>query len=310
MTFQSYYSSHTTGRGIWKWSNSLDSYQRHFAEFAGKPLAVAEVGVQSGGSVLMWKAVLGSGCHVYGIDINPECQKFADGTTTITIGDQGDPAMWDSFFTAVPTLDILVDDGSHEAHHMSFTTHRAFPHIKPGGYIAIEDIHGRNYLQTFFAPVAQSVSQWHAQGLVASLHLYPFELVIHKAGGSTGAEFLPATSTATVDSFPALWPLLTAHPGGFITVQNPAWGSILGQPHALGAVFEQFNALHDFSMVSHPPGCDKTAASVCTTGIVNSQSQAQILGVHIFDKHLVVEVAPSPPVIAAVRRGTEWINYR
>merc|ERR1719331_1578705 len=98
-TFQGFYNSHTTGRGIWKWSNSLDAYQRHFAPMANQPgLALGEVGVQSGGSILMWKAVLGAQLKFYGFDINKNCMQFADATTVITIGDQGDVKMWNSFF--------------------------------------------------------------------------------------------------------------------------------------------------------------------------------------------------------------------
>mmetsp|Transcript_1405 Transcript_1405/g.3136 ORF Transcript_1405/g.3136 Transcript_1405/m.3136 type:complete len:358 (+) Transcript_1405:58-1131(+) len=308
-TFQSFYESYAVGRGVWKWSNSLDSYQRHFAPMAGRQLALAEVGVQSGGSLLMWQAVLGPGCHVYGIDINPECRKFVDATTTMTIGDQGSATMWNNFLASVPGIDILVDDGSHLAPHMKLTVDLVFPHIKPGGYIAVEDIHGAHYFQTFFQPLAQSISQWHIQGKVASLHLYPFELMLHKTGGANGAEFLPAAPTAVVDNFPAMWPLLAQHPGGTIAVTNPGWGSILGQPSAITEIFRQFMPLHDFSFVSTPPGCEHTSDAMCTTSVVNSQAQAQIIGVHIFDHRFVVELAPSPPVIAAVRKGTEWIKY-
>merc|ERR1719247_3827036 len=99
-TFPGFYNSHTTGRGIWKWSNSLDAYQRHFAPMAGQAeLALGEVGVQSGGSILMWKAVLGAQLKFYGFDINKNCMQFADATTVITIGDQGDVKMWNSFFS-------------------------------------------------------------------------------------------------------------------------------------------------------------------------------------------------------------------
>lgn len=308
MTFPSWYDSHEVGRGIWKWSNSLDSYQRHFGPLAGMPLSIAEVGVQSGGSMLMWKAVLGAQCFVHGLDINPGCSQFADATTSITIGNQGDPAMWDSFFTTVPSLDLFVDDGSHQAEHMSLTLHKVFPHINAGGYVAIEDIHGRHYVESFFWPAAQSIGHWYDQGLVASLHLYPFELMVHRAGGGVGNEFLPTTPSATADSFPALWPLLSLHPGGTIWFQNAAWGPFLGET-ALRTIFQEFAPLHDYQMTSHPAGCHATAAAVCTAGITNSQSQAQILGVHIFSTMFVVEVAAQPPVIAAVRRGTEWLAY-
>jgi len=311
-TFRAWYDAHAAGRGVWKWNNALDSYQRHFAAWANKPVSLAEVGVQSGGSILMWKAILGAQCHVFGLDINPACAKFNDPTATITIMDQGDSNAWNNFYAGLTAngaaLDILVDDGSHQAHHMSLTLHTSFPNIKPGGYVAVEDIHGRHYVQSFFDPVSQSIGQWHAQNLIASLHLYPFQLVVHKAGAAAGHSYTPGAAAATVADFPQLWPALTANPGGFVNLANAAWGSFLSEP-VLKGIFAQFAPLHDYQMTSNPAGCHQTASNICTVAITNSQSQNQIIGVHIFATHLAVEVAAAPPLIAATRRGTEFIAY-
>lgn len=308
-TFQGFYNSHTTGRGIWKWSNSLDAYQRHFAPMAGQPaLSLGEVGVQSGGSILMWKAVLGATLKFYGFDINPKCTQFADSTSIITIGDQGDVNMWNQFFEKTSqSLDILVDDGSHQAHHMGITLHTAFPHINPGGFVAIEDIHGRHYVQSFFTPAAQSISAWHAQSLVASVHVYPFMLVVHKAGGTQHPMNLPAAS-ATIGDFPALYPLLTTMPGKVVAIENAAWGSFLSQS-TLANIFAELGPLHDASTWANPPGCLTTADPVCTNMVRNSNYQQHVIGVHIFPTQALVEIAAAPPVIQATRKGTVWIAY-
>merc|ERR1719197_1567338 len=105
--------------------------------------------------------VLGSGCYVHGIDINKACTKFANGRTTITIGDQADPAMWHKLF-------------------------EVFPKLQPGGVIAIEDIHGQHYIQTFFTPSAHYLAHMASQGAVESVHVYPFLLVVHKTGQAPG----------------------------------------------------------------------------------------------------------------------------
>mmetsp|Transcript_18727 Transcript_18727/g.58672 ORF Transcript_18727/g.58672 Transcript_18727/m.58672 type:complete len:358 (-) Transcript_18727:197-1270(-) len=311
VTFKAFYDAHAAGRGIWKWNNALDSYQRHFASWAGQAVALAEVGVQSGGSILMWQAVLGQNCRVYGVDINPACKQFADQTTSIVIMDQGDANAWSSFFTGLQStgsaLDLLVDDGSHLAPHMALTLHTAFPHIKAGGYVAVEDIHGRHYVESFFNPSAQFIGQWHAQAMVASVHVYPFQLLVHKAGDASKS-FTPGAASTTVSEFSQLWPALGQHPGGFIYLQNPAWGDFLAEP-ALKSIFATFAPLHDYQMVSNPAGCESTSAAVCTVSIVNSQSQAQIIGVHVYAKYLAVEVAAAAPVIAAVRRGSKFIAY-
>jgi len=268
--------------------------------------------VQSGGSMLMWKAVFGETCHVYGLDINPKCMAFQDQSTTITIGDQGDPAMWQNFFSATCTsLDILVDDGGHEAHQMVTTFNSVFPKLNPGGYVAIEDIHGAHYLQSFFQPTAQFLAAQAQSGQLASIHVYPFVLMAKKAGQPT---HLPATEltfsepSVTVDSFDALWKAVSTTKGGHVVLQNSGWGPFF-TAQGIANFFGHFNELHAGAWVSTPAGCAETPAAVCTNTMVNTPIQSLITGYHIYPTKLVVEAPAKPPVIQAVRRGTEWITY-
>lgn len=317
LTLTSYYDSHTFGRGIWKWNNALVAYQRYFSAYAGTiatlaaggvQFKIAEIGVQSGGSLDMWKAVLGPSCYAYGLDINPAAQQFADARTTITIGDQGDGNMWANFWTYVTsTVDVLIDDGSHEPHHMSMALHQAFPHLNPSGFVAIEDIHGRHYTQSFFWPAANSIHNWQAQGLVESVSLFPFLLVVKKTWSPFAMPPLPPADV-TVNSFPALWAALAPNPGKMIALQNPAWGSFLALP-TLYNIFEQFAPLHDYQMSDTPAGCHKTSSPTCTVSITNSNSQAYITAVDIYPTVLYVHVPAVTPVIQAVRKGTFWIPY-
>lgn len=309
VTFQQWYNSHNQGRGIWKWANALDAYQRHFAALIGQPLAVAEVGVQSGGSILMWQAVLGAQIKFYGLDINPGCNKFKDAATSITIGDQADPKMWNSFFSTVTnTLDILVDDGGHTPEQMQVTLQMAFPHLNPGGFIAIEDIHGRHYTQSFFHPAAQAISGWHLAGQVASVHVYPFLLVVRKAGGAKPALEPPLTVSKTVADFPSFYAILDTMPGQYVAIENAAWGSFLSAT-VLSNIFTELAPLHDYALTDDPPGCATSSAAVCTNHITNSNYQAKVVGVHIEAQRLVMEIAAKPVVIQAVRKGTEWLPY-
>lgn len=311
-TFAGFYNSHTEGRGIWKWSNALAVYQHHFGALAGHQVDFAEVGVQSGGSLLMWKSVFGPGCHVFGLDINPQCLSFQDATTTITIGDQGDPNMWNGFFTnTCHSLDVLIDDGGHEPQQMLTTLTQVFPRLNSGGSIAIEDIHGISYVQSFFAPAATFIAQESAKGQVDSVHLYPFLLLVKKAGRSTklpNVDLAFAGSTVTVDSFAALWAAVPNQRGGTVVLVNAGWGPFLTQ-QGLFNFFAHFGDLHGGSWIDAPVGCFHTAAAQCTATMQNSELQKSITGVHIYPERLVVEVAISPPVIQAVRRGTEWLKY-
>jgi len=239
VTFQSYYNSKFDGFGIWKWSNALDAYQRHLVELAGKRLAVAEVGVQSGGSIAMWKAVLGQGVHYYGLDINPRCSQFTDTTTTIVIGDQANTAMWDYFYTTVTNnLDILVDDGGHQAQQMGVTFHVAFQHINPGGYLITEDIF-THVQYPFLVHAATSIGWWHGQ--VESTHLYPGVFLLKKVSPMGQGSFLASLPpvSVTVDNWQPMWDAISQNPGTTVAVKNPNWGSML-TTNSMRDIFTQF----------------------------------------------------------------------
>lgn len=312
-TFQTYYES-ASGRGIWRWSNALEAYDRHFSMLVGKPLSVAEVGVQSGGSLLMWRSVLGPQIRMYGLDINPVCAKFQDGLNVdITIGDQGDWHMWQAFFAKVGSgIDVLVDDGSHQPQQMLTTLFSAFPNIKPGGYIGIEDIFGPHYLPSLLKPAATFLAQRALLGSVHSVHLYPGLMVIRKGGehiADTLTLYYPERKIPVTD-VTAMWTAITTAPGGSqIVLQNPTWNSFFNKD-SLTNLFTSFNDLHLGSFKDTPSGCSTRAADVCTNEISPmTHLQSRVSGVHIYKDRAVIEVPAVPPRIAATRKGTEWIWY-
>lgn len=313
LSFRGWYDGHATGRGIWKWENALDAYQRHFGMLAGHSLAIAEVGVQSGGSLLMWQGVLGPYVWLYGLDINPKCKAFEGHQVSVTLGDQADPTMWANFFqNIVSVLDILVDDGGHQADQMFQTLISPWPHLQPGGQIAIEDIHGEHYLDSFFKPVAWHIgTQW--SGMVDSVHVYPFLLIVKKVGQRDGLpanqlDFSHLNAVQVVD-LPTLGAAIQHNPGSQIVLQNPDWGPFLTS-NGLTNFFTYFNGLHGGAFADSPPGCRTTSAAVCTNAISPlTTTQQLVTGVHVYSDRLIVETAAAQPVIHAVRKGTEWNDY-
>lgn len=306
-----WYYGHTTGRGIWKWDNALRAYQVLFLPLAAEsahPLKLGEVGVQSGGSLLMWKAVLGQNSLIYGFDINPACMKFNDASTKITIGDQADPNMWSAFFArTTPSLDILIDDGGHTPTQMLNTLFYTFPHINPGGFVVIEDIHGEHYLQSFYTPAAHVLGKWYSQGLVQSVHLYPYLLVVRKAGGSARIP-IQEPAGAKVNDMEAMQDAINKRVASTISVQNPAWNALLAED-SLNRLFTSFSHLNGYDFYDVPSGCHKTKASVCANYVNNNPIQSFVTRVDIYPTNFVVHVASTPPVIQAVRMGTEWMGY-
>jgi len=275
---------------------------------AGTPLKLAEVGVQSGGSIQMWETVLGPQCHVFGLDINPATMSFQDSVTTITIGDQADTQMWQNFYANVAQgpIDILIDDGGHESHQMLTTLASTFDNLTPGGMIAIEDIHGEHYVESFFVPAANFLGM--KTGLVSSVHVYPFVLLTQRAGNDLRAPLTFGGTSEIVTGFDALWAAVPRHPGGHIILENAGWGPFLTTA-GLTNFFRLFGELHHSVWYDVPTGCERTPAPVCSVNVQDGPMQTVISGVHIYPTRLVVEVTASPAVIQAVRRGTQWLPY-
>ena len=102
---------------------------------------MVEVGVQSGGSAMMWRSYFGPGLRYYGIDINPQAQQFQSDWATILIGDQSDPEFWESVKDKIPSdVDFFLDDGGHTMEQQKVTFENTFPLVKLDGVYTCEDL--------------------------------------------------------------------------------------------------------------------------------------------------------------------------
>jgi hypothetical protein len=193
---EAYFDGIKEGAGVLKWRHYFEPYHRHLRKFIGRKVTVVEVGVYSGGSMPMWRQYFGEGCHVHGIDIKEECKAHENSHTTIHVGDQGSRGFWQRFREEVPSVDVLIDDGSHLAEHQIVTLEEILQHLRPGGVYICEDVHG---IGNPFAAYAHSLADelnatvaWDYQDhgisctptpfqtVVHSVHLYPFVVVIEK----------------------------------------------------------------------------------------------------------------------------------
>ena len=135
-----WYAAHS-GRRVYKLSGYLEIYHRHFARYRGRSPVVLEIGVSYGGSLEMWRDYFGPGCRLYGVDIDPRCKAFEDGTTTILIGDQAERAFLGRLRAELPRLDILIDDGGHMMEQQIATFEELYPHVADDGVYLCEDLH-------------------------------------------------------------------------------------------------------------------------------------------------------------------------
>ncbi|GBF97807.1 hypothetical protein Rsub_11333 [Raphidocelis subcapitata] len=135
-----FYEGYKKGPVIHKWSQYFDVYHRHFSRFRGKEVHFLEVGVQSGGSIELWRHYFGPGLHYYGVDINPYTKPLFEGPNTkIFVGSQEDREFWRRTLAELPPMDIVLDDGGHSMTQQTVTFEEVYEQVKEGGIYMVED---------------------------------------------------------------------------------------------------------------------------------------------------------------------------
>ena len=151
-TLEEFFNNYKNGPLVDKWTTYFRAYNKHFGPFRDKNITFVEVGVQSGGSILMWKHFFGPGMKYVGIDINPQTQEFhaPEYDIEIVIGDTEQPDFWKSFKKSHPSVDVFLDDGGHKMKMQIVTFEEMFEHVvEDGGVYACEDIH-TSYIKDWY----------------------------------------------------------------------------------------------------------------------------------------------------------------
>ena len=156
-----YFASHTEGLGIFKFKHYFDIYHRHLSKFVGESVHVVEIGVQSGGSLEMWRQYFGPKSHVTGIDIDEKCKYYGNSATTIVIGDQANRSFWKEFREHSAPVDVLIDDGGHQPEQQMVALEEMLPYLRPGGVYICEDVWKYNCAFRAFCALAGGAIERH-----------------------------------------------------------------------------------------------------------------------------------------------------
>ena len=124
-----------------KWIHYFSIYDEWLSRYRYTDITFAEVGVQRGGSLQMWKSYFGKKARIIGIDINPSCKRVEEDQIIVETGDQSSISFWNHFKVKYPKVDVLLDDGGHTMVQQKVTFNQMFPHISDRGLYICEDCH-------------------------------------------------------------------------------------------------------------------------------------------------------------------------
>ena len=116
----------------------LDIYDLYFRELRRKEITMLEIGIKEGASLRTFRDYFSKG-RIIGLDINPETFLKEKGIKTY-IGSQSSEKVINNIFNENPTINIVLDDGSHINELTLASFNLIFNKVSKGGYYIIEDM--------------------------------------------------------------------------------------------------------------------------------------------------------------------------
>jgi len=126
---------------VHKWHHYIPLYDKYFCNFRNRQVRFLEIGVSKGGSLQMWRKYFGEDAIIFGIDIDPDCEKYNSLAGQVRIGSQADEKFLTSVIAEMGGIDIVLDDGSHRMKHIVSSLRVLFPKLNNSGIYLIEDLH-------------------------------------------------------------------------------------------------------------------------------------------------------------------------
>ena len=127
----------------------------HLDSSQPRPLELLEIGIDATNSLTLWKAALGNGVHVHGVDngkkhgvetLKKQQLRMEEENVTIHMGDQGDMEFLSQLKNATPSgFDVIIDDGGHTNKQQIASLKALWGHVRPGGVYVIEDLETQYY---------------------------------------------------------------------------------------------------------------------------------------------------------------------
>jgi hypothetical protein len=172
----------------------LDTYDELFKHVRRKPITLLEQGVLAGDSLKMFDTYFTHPkSRICGLDIEKRFHPGPGSRITTFLGNQNDTTFLQNVINETGPLDICICDAGHFYRDQVTAFEFLWPHVKPGGYYSIEDIHtswhpqhsegGRiiDYLTQIAGDVQDHGETWHGKPLVTD-KWYSVDWILFRKG--------------------------------------------------------------------------------------------------------------------------------
>lgn len=125
--------------------NYTEIYERVFSSVRESTRGLLEIGIGgvnykgvAGSSLKMWESYFAK-ARIVGIDIDPSSNKDYGDRISVVIGDQTKRSTLDKALNMLPSVDVIIDDGSHINNLTIASFEYLWPRLRAGGVYVIED---------------------------------------------------------------------------------------------------------------------------------------------------------------------------
>jgi len=165
-----------------KFHNFTEIYEHIFFPMKNAPIKICEIGIASGGSLILWQEYFPN-ATIFGIDIIN--RHFLDSKRIKTfIADQANRDQLKQFIEKYGgDYTVILDDGGHAMEQQQTSFGYLFKYVKPGGYYIIEDVHtslpryyrGYGVVETGENSTLTMINKYIKAGKIESQYLTPEE---------------------------------------------------------------------------------------------------------------------------------------
>ncbi len=142
MTYEEEFNAQT-GKVSDKWSSYLSAYEDFFSPFRQHPINILEIGILNGGHLEVLSRYFPNAKNIIGCDIDPKCRSlsYADDRIKVVVADAYSDEAEGEISAIAPTLDIVIEDGTHVQRDVVSAFVKYFPSVSDGGLFLVEDLH-------------------------------------------------------------------------------------------------------------------------------------------------------------------------